>query len=323
VIRTLGLVFPVAALVMLVAIPNRALAAGPDGVVPGSTEQPIHQPDVENIKIDQNLGAQVNLDLVFRDESERPITLRQAMNGKVTILVPVYFRCPDLCTRVLNGLVEGLRALPQDYSVGDKFNVVTVSMDPKEHADLGSMKRKAYVGEYGRPNAEDGWRFLTGKKEPVGELLKSVGYHYEFDKAFKEYKHPSGIIILTPDGKISRYFLGIGYDDVVIPEAGMPLAKPTWNALRLSLVEASGGKIGTLADRLTLACSRFDHLKQGYAVSIMFFVKAGGVLTMLLMGGFVVISLWRERRRPAAQVNGNDTQNGPTNGLNGQPGVPA
>lgn len=322
-IRTL--MFGVAvAVVVLVVLPTSVSASGQGPVVaPGGNEQPIHQPDVENIKIDQNLGAQVNLDLVFRDESERPITLREAMNGKVTILVPVYFRCPDLCTRVLNGLVEGLRALPQDYSVGDKFNVVALSMDPKEHADLGSMKRKAYVGEYGRPNAEEGWRFLTGKKEPVGELLRSVGYHYEYDKAFKEYKHPSGIIILTPEGKISRYFLGIGYDDVVIPEAGMPLPKPTWNALKLSLVEASGGKIGTLADRLTLACSRFDHLKQGYALSIMLLVKAGGVLTMFLMGGFVAISLWRERRRakqPATAksplANENETQNG-------QPGVPA
>ncbi|MCE9564663.1 MAG: SCO family protein [Planctomycetes bacterium] len=308
-------------LMVLLTVPTRAIATGPDGVVPGSNEQPVAQPDVDNIKIDQNLGAQVNLDLVFRDESERPITLREAMNGKVTILVPVYFRCPDLCTRVLNGLVDGLRELPQDFTAGGKFNVVTISMDPKEHADLGSSKKKAYLGEYGRPNTEDGWRFITGKKEPVGELLKSVGYHYEYDKAFKEYKHPSGIIILTPEGKISRYFLGIGYDDVVVPEAGMPLPKPTWNALKLSLVEASGGKIGSLADRLTLACSRFDHLKQGYALNIMRVVKLGGVITMLMVGGFVAISLLRERRKPVV-ASGSETGNGP-NSINGQPGVPA
>ncbi|MBA4187898.1 MAG: SCO family protein [Planctomycetaceae bacterium] len=313
-------------LAVLLAIPSSLVAAGPDGVVPGGNEQPTHQPDVANIGIDQNLGVQLPLDLVFRDESERPITLREAMQGKVTILVPVYFRCPDLCTRVLNGLVDGLRALPQDFTVGDKFNVVTISMDPKEHADLGSAKKKAYLAEYGRPNAEDGWRFITGKKEPVGELLKTVGYHYEYDKAFKEYKHPSGIIILTPDGKVSRYFFGIGYDDPVTVETGTALPKPTWNALRLSIVEASGGKIGSLADRLTLACSRFDHLKQGYALSIMVVVKLGGLLTMLLVGGWVALALRRERRHTATSsvvIAGNDTQNGPSNGLNGQPGVPA
>ncbi len=324
--RTLPLIAAICITVLL-AIPSRGIAAGPDGLVPGGNEQPITQPDVSNIGIDQNLGAQLPLDLVFRDESERPITLREAMNGKVTILVPVYFRCPDLCTRVLNGLVDGLRALPQDYSVGDKFNVITISMDPKEHADLGSAKKKAYVGEYGRPNAENGWRFLTGKKEPVGELLKTVGYHYEYDKAFKEYKHPSGIIILTPEGKISRYFFGIGYDDPVIPETGTALPKPTWNALKMSLVEAGGGKIGSLAERLMLACSRFDHLKQGYALSIMIVVKIGGLITLFLVGGWVALSLRRERRSvavaPVATVAGNETQNGPTNGLNGQPGVPA
>src|SRR5262249_4748202 len=146
-------------------------------------------------------------------ESERPITLREAMQGKVTILVPVYYRCPMLCTKVLNGLLDGLRAMPQNFTVGDKFNVVTVSMDPKEHADLGSAKKAAYLAEYGREGADAGWRFLTGKKESVAELLDAVGYRYEFDKAFKEYNHPSGIVILTPEGKVSRYFLGIGYDD--------------------------------------------------------------------------------------------------------------
>ncbi|VTT96952.1 Uncharacterized protein SCO1/SenC/PrrC OS=Chloracidobacterium thermophilum (strain B) GN=Cabther_B0235 PE=4 SV=1 [Gemmataceae bacterium] len=308
----------VACLAALLAVPSRGAASGPPVLAPGGNEQPITQADISNIGIDQNLGAQVNLDLVFRDESERPVTLREAMNGKVTILVPVYYRCPDLCSRVLNGLTVGLRALALGgFRVGDQFTVVTVSMDPKEHADLGSAKKKAYLGEYGFPTDESGWRFLTGKKEPVGELLTSVGFRYEFDKAFKEYKHPSGIMILTPEGKISRYFLGIGYDDVVRPEDGKPLPPPTWGALRLSLVEASGGKIGTLADRLTLACSRFDHLKQGYALSIMIVVKVCGVVTLLVMGGWVALALRRDRRKPAAgAAAGTETQTGQT-------GVPA
>lgn len=308
----------VVACLAALAVPSVGAAAGPDGLVPGGTEQPITQPDVSNIGIQQNLGAQVNLDLVFRDESERPVTFREAMNGKVTILVPVYFRCPDLCNKVLNELTVGLRALALGgFRVGDQFTVVALSMDPKEHADLGSAKQKAYLGEYGFPADPSGWRFLTGKKEPVGELLGSVGFRYEFDKAFKEYKHPSGIIILTPEGKISRYFLGIGYDDKVNLVDGQPVPPPTWKTLRLSLVEASGGKIGTLAEQLTLACSRFDHLKQGYALSIMVVVKVGGVLTLLLMGGWVALALRRDRRKPAAAAAaGTDT-------LNGQSGVPA
>jgi protein SCO1/2 len=263
----------------LAAVPGRA-AADNTGVVQAAPAAPVEN----NVRIDQRLGARVNLDLVFRDESERPITLREATQGKVTILVPVYFRCPMLCTRVLNGLLDGLRAMPPDFTAGDKFNVVAVSMDPKEHADLGAPKKAHYLAEYGRLDPknplEPGWRFLTGKKEPVAELLESVGYNYEFDKAFKEYNHPSGIVILTPDGTISRYFLGIGYDDFdpnqPRDDQGRLIRPPTWNTLRLSLVEASDGKIGTLADQLTLICYRFDHLSQGYALSIMRVVQIGG-----------------------------------------------
>ncbi|WP_439628117.1 SCO family protein [Gemmata sp.] len=316
----------VACLAALLAAPSVGTAAGPDGLVPGGNEQPTVQADISNIGIDQNLGAQVNLDLVFRDESERPVTLREAMNGKVTILVPVYFRCPDLCNKVLNELTVSLRALAlSGFRVGDQFTVVTVSMDPKEHADLGSAKQKAYLGEYGFPADPSGWRFLTGKKEPVGELLKSVGFRYEFDKAFKEYKHPSGVMILTPEGKISRYFMGMQFDDKVQPVDGQPLPPPTWKTLRLSLVEASGGKIGTLVEQLTLACSRFDHLKQGYALSIMVVVKAGGVLTLLLMGGWVALALRRDRRKSAAAAAATEpgTEHGPAHGPNGQTGVPA
>jgi len=178
--------------------------------------------------------------------------------------------------------------------VGDKFNVVTVSMDPKEHADLGAPKKKAYLDEYGRPGAEDGWRFLTGKKEPIGELLSSVGYRYEFDKAFKEYNHPSGIVILTPDGTVARYFYGIGFDG----EYKIPGGTTT---LRLSLVEASDGKIGSLSDRLMLVCYRFDHLSKGYSLSVMRVVKVAGLATILAIGAGVTLAVRRERRRTAAR----------------------
>ncbi len=297
----------VLALSVIATTPMQALAANQSGLVEAAPVIPQGNPVVG---IDQKLGAQVPLDLVFRDESERPITLREAMQGKVTILVPVYFRCPMLCTRVLNGLVDGLSAMPNDFSVGGPFNIITVSMDPKEHADLGTAKKTAYLQAYGRLGAEQGWRFLTGKKEAVGALLDSVGYRYEFDKAFKEYNHPSGIIILTPEGKVSRYFLGIGYDDVDDPTdpniprdpEGKRIAPPTWNTLKLSLVEASGGKIGSLADQLMLVCYRFDHLSQGFSLNVMRVVQAGGIITLLAVGTGLTIAFRRDRRKTATET---------------------
>jgi protein SCO1/2 len=222
-----------------------------------------------------------------------------------------------LCTKVLNGLLDGLRGLYRsyDFRAGDQFTVVTVSMDPKEHADLGAPKKKAYLDEYGVPDSENGWRFLTGKKEAVGELLESVGYHYEFDKAFREYNHPSAIVVLTPGGKVSRYFLGIGYDDDD-PQAprdsnGQRIGPPTFKTLKLSLVEASDGKIGSLVDNLILICYRFDHLSQGYSLRVMRVVQLGGVLTMLGIGVFVVRAVRRERRARLAAAAATETPNGP------------
>jgi protein SCO1/2 len=249
------------------------------------------------------------------------------MNGKVTILVPVYFRCPMLCTQVLNGLLDGMRNI-KDMTVGEHFNVITVSMDPKEFGDLGRAKKGHYLAEYGRPGAETGWRFITGKKEAIGQLLDTVGYRFEFDKAFKEYKHPSGIILLTPDGRVSRYFFGIGYEDA--PPDDIPIRDangntytpppPTWNTLRLSLVEASEGKLGTWTDQLTLMCYRFEHLNQGYAFQVLSVVRIGGAITLAAVVLYVVFALRRERRKAAAaavaaaNATGNQADNAATGG---------
>lgn len=317
--RTLLLLAAVAG---LLAVPAPA-GADQTGYVPVGAQPTGEQPAPGAVGIDEKIGVQVNLDLVFRDESERPVTLREAMQGKVTVLLPVYYRCPMLCTKVLNGFLDALRKMPPDFTVGDKFNVVTVSMDPKEHADLGAPKKKAYLDEYGRAGAENGWRFLTGKKEVIGELLETVGYRYEFDKAFKEYNHPSGIILLTPQGKVFRYFYGIGFDETY-KLAADPVAGPDGKfeipttTLRLSLIEASEGQIKpSLKDRLMLTCYRFDHLSKGYSLHVMRVVQVGGLLTLLLLGTGVGIALRRERRRNAAAAAHEPT------GTNGQPGVTA
>lgn len=275
--------FGLLAAVILAAMPSNLQAD--DGLAPGADSPPA-QKGVAGI--DEKIGAQLPLDLQLRDEGERPITLRECIDGKPTILVPMYYRCPMLCNLVLRGLVETLREMPQDFSAGGKFNVVAVSFDWKEHGDLATDKKKVVIQEYGRPNADQGWRFLTGSKEAVAELMSIIGYRYEFDKSFKEYNHPSGIIVLTPEGKTARYFYGITYNG----EFQVPGGKTT---LRLSLIEAADGKGGSMLDRLTMLCYRFEHMK-GYSLNVLRAVQIGGIVTVLAVGIFVSLAFIRERR---------------------------
>jgi protein SCO1/2 len=277
------LLAPILILGGVVATPLTA-AAG-DGLAP---EGDLPRAKTSTAGIDEHIGAQLPLDLLFRDESEQPINLRDCIGGKPTILIPMYYRCPMLCNLILQELVKTLRNMPQDFTVGDKFNVVAVSFDPKEHSDLASGKRGVVLEEYGRVGAEKSWRFLTGSKEAVNELMGTIGYRFEFDKSFKEYNHPSGIIIVTPEGKISRYFYGVDYDG----EYNIPGGKTT---LRLSLLEAAEGKGGSLIDKITLFCYRFDHMK-GYSLRVLRAVQIGGVLTLLVIALSLSIAFWRERR---------------------------
>lgn len=256
----------------------------------GSTTGP------ETVGFEEIIGAQVPLDIPFRDESEQPITLRDAMAGKPTILALVYYRCPQLCTEVLNDLLSALRKMPPDFTAGQQFNVVCVSFDPKEHGDLGSAKRKHYLEHYGREGAD--WRFLTGTKNSIDALTTSVGFKYEYDRAFKEYNHPSGIIVLTPDGKTSSYFLGLNY------EQAFPLkADPTSSrTLRMAIIEASEGKLGSLFDRMWLKCYRFDHSTKKYSPWVMGIVRVAGIVTVIAIGLTAIVFLWAERRKRLTSV---------------------
>ncbi len=329
-----------AALGVLVALPLPA-RAGNDGVVPAHD---MKSTSLSAARIDEQIGAQVPLDTAFRDEDEQPITMRECINGRPTILVPVYYRCPMLCTKILNGLLEALRDMPADYSIGHQFNVVCVSMDPKEHGGLAKEKKGHYVGQYGRPGAEAGWRFLTGTKPACVELLGVVGFRYEFDKMLKEYDHPSGLIILSPHGKVTRYFYGISYDGEFEapdaawggtgpkpelteaelkqrndpdPEKRRRFTKPT-TTLRLSLIEANNGQGGSLLDKLTMLCYRYDSLHKGYSLNVLRAVQAGGVLTLALVGGGVFLALRRDRRarlNPPSMPPVDGTASAPPNAL--------
>jgi protein SCO1/2 len=240
-------------------------------------------PTLRDVGFDQRLNEQLPLNLVFKDEAGRSIQLGDYFDGKPVILVLAYYRCPMLCTQVLNGLVRALLDIP--FEVGKEFNVVTVSFDPRETPELAAAKKKTYLERYGRPGAEDGWHFLTGEPDSIRRLTEAVGFRYRYDARNDQFAHASGIMILTPTGKISRYFYDITYSP---------------RDLRLGLVEASENKIGSPGDHILLFCFHYDPAEGKYGPVIMNFVRLGGVLTLLALGTFVTV-LWRQERRRARQ----------------------
>lgn len=277
--------------------------ATPVGAVDGLAPKPVEPKRVANtdVGIDDKVGEQVPLGLEFANENGDTVTLGDCIAGKPTILVLAYYRCPMNCTDVLNGLVDAMRTMPADFSVGGAFNVVTVSFDAKEQPGLAAEKKTAYLRDYGRPGVDAGWHFLTGKRnapvrwreETIKQLTDAVGFRFVYDRVYKEYDHPTGVVVLTPGGKISRYFYGQKYDG----EYKVPGGTTT---LRLSLVEASEGKVGSLLDRLILRCFRFDHIEKKYSLNILMAIRVGGVLTVLSLVTAVAYFTVRGRRQPAA-----------------------
>jgi protein SCO1/2 len=238
-------------------------------------------PILREVSLRQRLDAQAPLDLPFHDENGQTVTLSDCTGGKTTILVMAYFRCPKLCTQVLNDLVKALRGVP--WNIGDEFNVVTVSFDDRETPELAAAKKKAYVEDYGRPGAERGWHFLTGRQQSILRLANAVGFQFRYDPKFDQFAHPSCIMILTPEGRVSRYFLGLGY-------------KPL--DLRLGLVESSQHKIGTpVVDRAMLYCFRYDPETGKYTATALNLVRAAGVLTVVVLGSLLWLAWRREGRR--------------------------
>jgi protein SCO1/2 len=240
-------------------------------------------PILQGVGIDQNLGKQVPLDLPFRDERGRAVQLGDYVHDKPVVLVLAYFRCPRLCTEVLNGLEDGLEHIG-GMDVGNQFNVLTVSFDPLEKPPLATAKKAAYIEKYNRPGAAEGWHFLTGDSPAIHELTEAVGFHYHYDPVADQFAHASGIMVLTPQGKLARYFYGIHY--------------PATD-LRLALVEASSNKIGSPVDQLLLFCFHYDPVSGKYTPAIMNLIRLGGGITLL---GLVVLiaALRREERRRQA-----------------------
>jgi protein SCO1/2 len=227
---------------------------------------------LKEVGVDQKLNQQIPLDLTFRDEHGRAVQLREYFGQKPVIISLVYYNCPMLCTQVLNGMGSSLKLLPMD--IGKQFNVVTVSIDPTERPVLAEAKQALYTGIYNRPGAAAGWHFLTGDEPQIRQLADALGFRYAYDADSKQYAHASAIMLLTPDGKISRYFYGIQYAS---------------RDLRLGLVEASQGKIGTPVDQVLLFCYHYDPVTGKYGLLISRVIQAAGALTVLAIGILVLL----------------------------------
>jgi protein SCO1/2 len=253
-----------------------ALAAGPPSETAGlpSTAVPAQ---VADLAFDQNLGAQVPLDAVFRDEQGREVKLGEFVSKRPAILVLAYLRCPQLCTLVLNGLLDGLKGV--SYRPGEEFEIVTVSFDPRETPALAATKKANYLAGYPMPGAEKGWHFLTGEKNQIDRLAAAVGFHYSYDAKHDRFNHPSGIMILTPEGRVSRYLFGIQYSP---------------RDLKLGIVEASNGQVGSVVDQFLLFCFHYDRENGSYAMTA---VRTGGAIMVLLLAIWL-FRLWRRESRP-------------------------
>lgn len=242
------------------------------------------------VGIDQRLDQQLPLDLVFRDEQGKTVTLGEFFRDKPVILTLVYYRCPMLCTQVLSGLLKSSQALP--LTIGKDYQVVSVSIDPNETPQLAAEKKKQYVSRYRREGAENGWHFLTGERQAIDKLTQAAGFRYQYDARSGQFAHASGIIVLTPQGRISRYFYGIDYH-------------PT--DLRLGLVESSAGEIGTPVDQFLLLCFHYDPATGKYGLVISRVLQLAGSATALGLGCFLWAMFRLERRRSAAVAASNKT----------------
>lgn len=240
-------------------------------------------PQVRNVGIDQRLNAQLPLDLAFRDETGQTVRLGEYFGAKPVVLTLVYYDCPMLCTQILNGVAGSLKGI--NFDIGKQFDVVTVSFNPKETSVLAASKKANYLERYGRAGASAGWHFLTGDQHSIDALCEAVGFRYQYDPSTGQYAHASGIMVVTLEGKISKYFYGIEYAP---------------RDLRLGLVEASAKKIGTPVDQLLLYCFHYDPTTGKYGAVVMNIIRLAAILT--IVGTVILIVLMRKRFAGQAQV---------------------
>ncbi|GAC1645002.1 MAG: SCO family protein [Acidobacteriaceae bacterium] len=238
------------------------------------------QPQIfSSVGIDQHLDAQGPLDLAFKDETGKNVHLADYFGKRPVILTLVYYQCPMLCTQVLNGLTSSVNVLK--FDIGKDYDVLTVSIDPRETPEMARAKKDVYVSRYRRPTAPAGWHFLTGDQQNIAKLASAVGFRYAFDKKTDQFAHASGIMVLTPEGKVAQYYYGIEYSP---------------KDLRLALIDASQHKIGNIVDEVMLFCYHYDPTTGRYNAVTISILRIAGVFTVVLLGGFIFISVKREGR---------------------------
>jgi protein SCO1/2 len=236
---------------------------------------PYTPPNLQGIGIEQRLNAQIPLDKVFRDESGASVPLRAFFGNKPVVLAPVYYTCPMLCTQILSGVVAGLR--PLSLRPGRDFEVVAVSFDPADTPAEATLKRNQYSHSYSSSAGVNGWHFLVGSQNSINALMQSIGFHYRWDSVHKMFVHASGVMVITPEGRVARYLYGVEYEP---------------KDLELSLVEASHDRIGSAVDQILLYCYHYDPKTGKYGAVVINSLKAGAVLILLLMAA-AMFFFWR------------------------------
>jgi protein SCO1/2 len=276
----------VAGLVLGLAGP--LLAQGGPGLMPPAPGQNAAvKPEVfKEIGFDQKLGAALPLDTVFRDEKGESVPLRRYFGGKPVVLQLAYYDCPMLCTVTISGLATALGLLTLEP--GRDFEVLTVSFDPKDTPTIAAQKKANYLAKYQRSGAQEGWHFLTGDAAAIKTLTDAVGFRYSWNEATRQFAHPAGLLVATPEGKISHYLFGIEYAP---------------RDLRLALVESSAGKVGSPVDQVLLYCYQYDPTTGRYGAAIMRVVRIGGLLTLLALGSFLVVNWRRDLAQARAQAS--------------------
>jgi protein SCO1/2 len=256
---------------------NGAPAAGyrPEAGVPSSTVPPA----LREIGFDQNLDGQMPLDTPFKDEAGRTVKLGDYFGTRPVVMVFAYYDCPMLCTVVINGLASALNVL--SLQPGSDFEIVTVSFNPRDTPATASAKKASYIARYKQPGGAGAWHFLTGDQRSIDRVTKAAGFRYVWDQDTQQFAHPTGVMVLTPDGRLARYLFGIEYGP---------------RDLRYAIVDASKGKVGSAVDSLALYCYHYDPAAGKYTVAIMRLVRAGGAATVLALGAFIFIMTRKERQ---------------------------
>jgi protein SCO1/2 len=244
---------------------------------------------VSQVGFDQKLGVQLPLDLAFRDDMGRELRLAELFGRRPVILAPVYYRCPLLCNQLLNGLTRSLK--PVTLGAGKDFDVIAFSINPEEGPELAGPKKTAYLEQYDRPGSESGWHFLTGNETSIAGLAGAIGFRYTFNSVTRLYAHAAGVVIVTPDGRIARYFYGIDFPP---------------KELESELERANAGRIGTPIGRLLLLCYDYDAATGKYTLSILRLIRIMGTATAVALAAFMIVMFRREGKQRRMNLSGDD-----------------